>query len=155
MSYTERGNANDFFILGAKLDGSGDVNKAIDIGASSGTHGEIYCSRACLVSRVGFILTEELAGGTSVAPTVVFTKRPTPLSSSGATTMATLTIPDATAVGKVVYKDFSPVAFVPGDGINITWTIGTGTPTGIGRWFLVAQDDPETAANVSNMIASA
>jgi hypothetical protein len=153
MSYSD--NAGDFFILGAKLDGSADVNKAIDIGAASGTHGEIYCKKPCKVKRVGFLLNEELAGGTSAAPTVVFRKRPTPLSSSGDSAVATLTVPDATAVGKVVYKDFSPVAFAVGDAINITWTVGTGTPTGIGRWFLEADDDPETPANNSDMVASA
>src|SRR5262245_2807098 len=140
MAYS--GNASDFFILGAKLDGSADVNKAIDIGAASGTHGEIYCKRPCYVKRIGFILTEELAGGTTTAPTVVFRKRPTPLSSSGDSAVGTLTVPDATAVGKVVYKNITPVVFAEGDAINITWTVGVGTPTGIGRWFLDADDDP-------------
>lgn len=145
----------EYFIVGAKLDGSGDVNKAIDIGAASGTHGEIYCIRPCKVRRLMFLLTEEVAGGTSVAPTVVFRKRPTPLSSSGDSAVGTLTIPDATAVGVCVYKDITPVSMAVGDAINITWTVGTGTPTGIGRWAIVVDDNPEQAANNSDMLASA
>lgn len=131
------------------------IDGEIDIGASSGTHGEILCMRPCTVRRLAFLLTSEQAGGTSVAPTVVFKKHPTPLSSSGATTIGTLTIPDATAVGKYVYKDITPVDFTPGDTIEISWTIGTGTPTGIGMWYVEAVDKAENAANVSDMIASA
>lgn len=153
--YDKYGNANRFFVCGAKLDGTADVNKAIDIGASSGTHGEIYCAVPCIVRQIGFILTEELAGGTSVAPVVTFKKHPTPLSATGATTLGALTVPDATAVGKVVYKNLTPVSFTPGDSVEISWTVGTGTPTGIGRWFLIAEEDPEHPSNVSDMIASA
>lgn len=131
------------------------VDGEVDIGASSSTHGEIICMRPCLVNFFSFTMTSEVAGGTSVAPTVVFKKHPTPLSSSGATTLCTLTIPDATAVGKVVYKYVTPVAFTPGDCIEISWTIGTGTPTGIGMWYVGATETPENPANVSDMILSA
>lgn len=131
------------------------IDGEIDIGASSSTHGELLCFRQCILRRCMFMLTSELAGGSSVAPTVVFKKHPTPLSASGASTVCTLTVPDQTAVGKVVYKDITPVSFVPGDAIEISWTVGTGTPTGIGMWFIEVEDDPETAANQSDMIASA
>lgn len=131
------------------------IDGEIDIGAASGTHGEILCMRPCTVRRVAFLMTSEVAGGTVTAPTVVFKKHPTPLSASGATTIGTLTIPDGTAVGKYVYKDITPVEFTPGDAIEISWTVGSGTPTGIGMWYVEAYDRAESAGNVSDMIASA
>lgn len=127
----------------------------IDIGAASGTHGEIVFFRRCRVRRFSFTPTSEVAGGTSVAPTVVFKKRPTPLSSSGQSTLCTLTVPDATAVGKQVYKDIAPAQMLPGQSIEISWTVGTGTPTGIGMWHIECEDDPEYKVNTTNMVASA
>ncbi len=131
------------------------VDGEVDIGASSGDHGELLCFRSCYLKRCAFMLTSEAASGTSVAPTVIFTKRPTPLSASSEAVACTLTIPSGTAVGKVVYKDITPVAFVPGDSLEISWTVGTGTPTGIGMWWIEVSEDPETAANQTDMIASA
>ena len=131
------------------------VDGEVDIGASSGTHGEIVFMRQCRVKRCMFVATSEAVSGTTTPPTVVFKKRPTPLSSSGQSTICTLTIPSGQAVGKPVYKDFSPVSMEPGQSIEISWTVGVGTPTGIGMWHIEVEDDPETPANQSNMTASA
>jgi hypothetical protein len=157
MSYVDRGGIGTHFkslaLLGAA---TVVVDGEIDIGASSGDHGELLCFKQCKLVRCAFMLTSEAASGTSVAPTVIFTKRPTPLSATSEAVACTLTIPSGTAVGKVVYKDIaSPVSFAPGDSLEISWTIGTGTPTGIGMWYIEVIDDPETAANQSDMIASA
>lgn len=103
------------------------VLKEIDIGAASADHGELVCIRPCTVKRFLVAVTGEVAGGTSVAPRVVFTKRPTPLSSSGESVVATVILPDATAVGKVVYKEVEPVQFNVGDSVEISHVIGTGT----------------------------
>jgi hypothetical protein len=131
------------------------VDGEVDIGASSSDHGELLCFRPCKVKRLFFMLTSEAAGGSSVAPTVIFTKRPTPLSATSESVIGTLTIPHGTAVGKVVYKDITPVAFLPGDSLEISWTIGTGSPTGIGMYHFEIEDDPETVENCSDMIESA
>jgi len=85
----------------------------------------------------------------------VFKKHPTPLSSSGSSTLCTLVIPDATAIGKTVYKAIAPVNMAVGDSIEISWTVGTGTPTGMGFQSFICEDDPEVPANNSDMIASA
>lgn len=132
-----------------------EVLKEVDIGAASGDVGELICMRKCLVTRLGFTLTSEVAGGTSVAPTVVFKKRPTPQSSASQSTVGTLTVPDATAVGKSVYKNNTPVQFNVGDSMYISWTVGTGTPTGQGVYWYECEDCPEQPANNSDMIASA
>lgn len=128
---------------------------AIDIGAASSDHGDFVCVRPCVVKTLLFAVTLEAASGTSVAPTVVFTKRITPGSASGGSAMGTLTIPTGTAIGKVVYKNITPVKFVIGDCIHLAWTVGTGTPTGMGEADVFADLDPEVPANNSDMIASA
>lgn len=127
----------------------------MDIGASSADHGEYICVKPCVFFRGQFTLTSELAGGTSVAPTVVFTKRPTPLSATGESVVCTLTVPDATAIGKTVYKDVAPVQFSVGDSLEISHTVGTGTPTGIGVASVICQESPEQPASNSDMVASA
>ena len=102
-----------------------------------------------------FTLTSEVAGGTSVAPRVIFTKRPTPLSATSEVIIGTVIVPDATAVGKTVYKLIDPVNFAVGDSIELSHVIGTGTPTGQGVYSFVCHDDPEVNLNNSDMIASA
>lgn len=128
--------------------------REVDIGAASASHGELICVRQCTVTQLQFTMTGEVAGGTSVAPTVVFKKRPTPLSSSGQSTVGILTVPDATAIGKTVYKAVTPVVFQVGDSMEISWTIGTGTPTGMGVYSFICEEDAETPANNSDMILS-
>lgn len=155
-NYVKQGNHLQFFVPQIKVaEDAAEVLKVMDIGAASADHGELICARNCKVSRVGFVLTEELAGGTSVAPQVKFTKRPTPNSSSGEAVIATLIVPDATAIGKTVYKDIEPVEFAVGQSMELSHVIGTGTPTGIGVYFFQCDDSPETPENNSNMIESA
>lgn len=154
--YTRESGLAAFFVPIITLaQNAAEVLKEIDIGASTGDHGDYLCIKSCKVKRLMFTLTSELAGGTSVAPIVTVTKRPTPLSASSASTVGTLTVPDATAVGKTVYKNVTPVDFAVGDSIHIAWTIGTGTPTGQGVFSLTADEDPEQPANNSDMVASA
>lgn len=156
MAYTEQGSHLGYFQpLITLAQNAAEVLKEVDIGAASADHGELICVKACRVSRLQFTLTSEVAGGTSVAPRVIFTKRPTPLSSSGEAIAGTVIVPDATAVGKTVYLDIDPVSFVPGQSMEISHVIGTGTPTGIGVYGFICNEDPEVPANVSNMIESA
>lgn len=156
MSYVKQGNHLKYFVPNIALATTTSVPlRAMDIGAASAVHGEFLCVKPCRIRQFQFTLTEEVAGGTSAAPTVVFKKRPTPLSSSGQTTLCTLTIPDATAIGKTVYKLITPANMAVGDSIEVSWTVGTGTPTGIGLQSFICEDDPEVEANNSDMIASA
>ena len=155
MSYEINGGTGKYLVPNIPLaTTTAGVLREMDIGASSADHGEYVCIKPCRIKRIGFIMTGEVAGGTSVAPTVVFTKRPTPLSATAESAIGTLTIPDATAVGKVVYKDVD-VALAVGDSVELAHTVGTGTPTGMGHPFLECEDDPEVAGNNSDMIESA
>lgn len=156
MSYDNSGGALNYFIPNLPLatTTTAPVLLEMDIGASSADHGEMICVKPCVVKRIGFICVGEAAGGSSVAPTVVFTKRPTPLSATGESAVGTVTVPDATAIGAAIYKDVN-ASFEVGDSIEIAHTVGTGTPTGKGFWFLEAYDKAEVAGNNSELTASA
>jgi|ERR1035437_348792 hypothetical protein len=154
--YTYNDNHLAYFVPNIPLAlNAAEVLKEVDIGASSAVHGELICVKPCLVRRLMFTLTGEVAGGSTVAPIVNFKKHPTPLSSSNETVVGALTIPDTTAIGKVVYKDISPIAFKVGDSIEISHVIGTTGPTGMGHYSFECEEHPDTAGNNTNMVASA
>lgn len=156
MAYPQQGNHLAFFTpLITLAQNAAEVLKEMDIGAGSADHGELVCVRPCRVVRLQFTLTSELAGGSSVAPRVVFTKRPTPLSASGESVAGTVIVPDQTAIGKTVYLDIDPVDFAVGDSMELSHVIGTGTPTGQGVYSFICEEDPEVPDNNSDMIESA
>lgn len=156
MSYEYSGNFLDYFTpVMAVAANSTAPFATIDIGASSADAGEWVCMKPCSVIRAQFAITIEAASGTSVAPQVIFTKRTAYGVSSGEAVIATLTVPSGTAIGKTVYKDITPVAFVVGQTLELSHVIGTGTPTGMGNADVVCVPDPEVPGNNSNMIASA
>jgi len=155
MAYTEAGTHLNYFIPNIPLaTTTAGVIREMDIGAASADHGEMLCVRACTVKRIQWTAVGELAGGTTTAPTVVFTRRITPLSATGEVAMGTLTVPDATAVGATIYKDID-VDFAVGDSVEIAHTVGVGTPTGIGFWSMVCCDKPDVDGNNTELTASA
>lgn len=156
MYTNSKGNGMMFFQpLITLAQNAAEVLKEVDIGAASGDHGELICIQPCKISRLQFTLTSEAASGTSVAPRVIFTKRPTPLSATSEAIIGTVIVPSGTAVGKTVYLNIEPTAFAVGDSLEISWVIGTGTPTGQGVYSFIAHECPEQPANNSDMIASA
>ena len=126
----------------------------IDIGASSADAGELSCYKPCRVKRLMFCVTDEAVSGTDTAPTVIFTHRPTPNSATNEAVVGTLTIPSGTAVGKVIYKDVD-YQFDVGDVMEISHTVGVGTPTGQGIACFECEDSSEVPGNMSDMIESA
>jgi len=155
MSYDRNGSAGKYLIPNIPLaDGTAGVMEEMDVGAASADHGEYICVFPCIVKRIGFVVVGEAIGGSGTAPTVVFTKRPTPLSATGESALGTLTLPDTTAIGKVVYKDVN-IALAVGDSVEIAHTVGVTGPTGKGFPFLECADDPEYVGNNSDLIASA
>lgn len=156
MAYPQSGGVLNYFVPNIPLaTTTAGVMREMDIGASSADHGEMICIKACTLRLVGFICVGELAGGTTTAPTVVFTKRPTPLSATGEAVSSTLTIPDATAVGKAIVDSDLSVDFEVGDSLEIAHTVGVGTPTGIGFWFAEFEDKPEVIGNNSDVSETA
>jgi hypothetical protein len=157
MSYVDKANHLAYFAPQIKVaETNGGVLKVMDIGASSADHGELICVRPCKVVALQFTLTEEAASGTTTAPTVIFTKRPTPNSATGEAVVETLVVPSGSAIGKTVYlNNFDPVSFAVGQSMELSHTVGVGTPTGIGVYSFICIEDEEDPRNNSNMILSA
>ncbi len=154
MSYAQKGTHLNFFVPNIPLAANAaEVLKEVDIGASSADHGELVCVRSCYVVQCGMVLTGEAASGTSVAPTVIFTKRPTPLSASGEAIVATVTVVSGAAIGSAHYENNTPVKFNVGDSMEISHTVGTGTPTGMGVYYFICDEAPEQPANNTEMFA--
>jgi hypothetical protein len=158
MAYTHSGGLLDYFmpdIPTGTATASQSVLGNLDIGASSSAPiGDYVCIKSCNVKRLQFIVTNEAVIGTATGPTVTFKKYPTPNSTASASTVGVLTIPDGTAIGKCVYKEVD-VAFAIGDGLHLSWTVGTGgSVAGQGVAALEAYSDPEAPANNSDMIVS-
>lgn len=151
MAYTQKFGHRAFFSADAAA-----PEIVIDIGSTGSNSGELSCVVACDVHQVQFLVTDEAVVGTTTAPTVVFTKRPTPNSATAESVVATLTIPDGTAVGSVIYSELSsPVNFQVGDVMEISHTVGVGAPAGQGIAAFVCAHDPEVPANNTDMTASA
>ena len=127
---------------------------AITLSSASASNGEFIVHKQCDVHVLQFVVTTAVVG-TTTAPTVVFSKRPTAGSSSGATVIGTLTIPTGTAAGTVIYKRVSPVNMVVGNSLEIAWTIAVGSPAGVGQASVICLEDPEVEAANSKMVASA
>lgn len=104
------------------------------------------------VKRIGCLVTTVLAGTAAV---VKFDRRITTGSDTGRTdgTIGTLTLPDGTAAGKVVYKEVS-IDLNPGDQIMPEVTTAQGT-SGAVRHFVEYLVRDETPANCADMVASA
>lgn len=154
--YEESGNFLQFFQPIITLaQNAAEVLKEIDIGAASGDHGEYICVKPCVLYRGQFTATSEAVSGTSVPPTVIMTKRPTPLSASSEVVAGTITVPSGMAIGKTCYKDISPVQFNVGDSLEISWTVGTGTPTGQGVFSALCAESAKSPGENSDLVASA
>lgn len=126
----------------------------VDLSAAAGTLGEYICQRPCTMKFIEGMVSSVAIVGTTTAPTLVFKKRPTPASSSGESTVGSLTFPTGTAIGKVLYKSVE-VDFAVGQSLQVSWTQAVGSPAGKVIPGLQAFDDSESPGNNSNMIASA
>lgn len=125
--------------------------------AAAAVHGEYLVMRSCVVRRIGFIVTTLVASNTQNA-VVEFNRRPTPGSSSGEVLLGQLTIPTGTAVGKVLYKNISPVRLQVGDALSlehVTQATDSGSAAGAGFYMFELVDEPEYIANEADAVASA
>jgi len=156
MSYVKRGNKLEFFhpIMAVAANSTKPLC-AIDIGAANATHGEFVCVRPCTIREAQFAVTLEAVVGTTTAPYVVMTKYTTPGAGGDATTIGTVTVPNGTAVGKVVRKSGLSTSFAVGDVIQVRHVIGTGgSVAGQGDIDWVCEPGYEVPANNSDISAS-
>lgn len=109
------------------------------------------------IRRLLFIVSVQTLSGL-VAPVVEAKRRPTFGSASGAVSLGTLTIPTASTVGQVFYKDIAYVRLNAGEELSLeikTQATDSGTAAGVGFFGFVAEMAPEYAGDQSNMVASA
>lgn len=154
--YTQSGSFLNFFVPNLAI--AGNATKplaAINIAAANATHGEFICVVPCTIKSAQATVVLATVS-TSVLPVVTLTKYTLPGAGGTATTIDTLTIPDASTVGQTLYvKDLS-TSFVPGQVIQVKHTVGTGGSVAgevVVSW--VCEADPETVANSSLMVLSA
>lgn len=124
---------------------------------STGITARFICTKQCKINRIMAFVTTALVADTAT-PVITVRKRPTPGSATGQTTVGTITVPDLTAIGKVLYKDVNPVEIDPGQELCFdvtTAATSAGSVAGASYMDFEGQDDPETPANEANMIKSA
>ena len=129
---------------------------AADVLTATGDHGEYVVLSPCSVRRIMAYVSTAVVGPTT-APVVTFRRRPTPGSATGQIDLGTLTVPTGTAVGKVVYKDVSPVKLDVGDSILITVSTAAtgGTPAGGAYYGFELELSPDDPRNQPDMVQSA
>jgi hypothetical protein len=156
MSYTQAGNRLNFFEPIIAVGGASALPLcAVDIGAANATHGEFVCIAPCTLRSAQVAVTLEAVVGTSTAPYVVLSKYATPGAGGATSTVATITVPTSTAVGKVIYKKGLAVDFAVGDVIQIKHVIGTGgSVAGQVSVTWSCEAKPEAVGNNSDLSAS-
>lgn len=110
--------------------------------------------RNLVVKRLAFAIQTATVSNANIV--ITFKKRPIIGSASGESTIGTLSIPTTIAAGKTYYKDVSGTILKAGEEVvaEVTTQAGGGGAAGAGSAFLDCEDDPETAANQTNMVAS-
>lgn len=137
-----------------QTDISGAAN---DLSGAAAPYAEMSFDRRVKVKRLMFLVTTAVAADTT-APVVEFNHRITPKDGTGEVALGTLTIPNGTAAGTVIYKDIDPVSIGPGESISYEHTVQAvdgGGAAGAGYYKVMVDPDPEYAGNDSDMTASA
>lgn len=89
---------------------------------------------------------------TVTATVINVTHRPTIASASGETTLDSITVATARAIGDVVYVDGLDKKVLPGE--EITFTVGTASTAGSGHFILRTVPSWDAPENNSNMFES-
>lgn len=129
---------------------------ALQLSAATGDWAVQNVHASLIIRRISFFIKTPVTCGTATPVITVF-KRVTTNSTTSQVAIGTLTIPTATAVGKVIFKDLSSIRVSPGHDIAFAITTqGTdsGTATGAGFCSYIAEIDPEYFGNLTNMTAS-
>jgi hypothetical protein len=151
MSYSEE------FIDKALVPSTTNFMTACNLAASTGDYGLWYVGEQVVLTRLQLIVSTTLVADVT-APVLTFYARPTFGTTTGQVSLGTLTIPDLTAAGKILYKNIESVKVPQGYTIAVnrsTQASSSGTAAGAGFVMVkgfVAVEDPR---NVSLMIASA
>ncbi len=141
----------------ALLPRSNAMLTAANLAATAADWAEVQVLTPILVNRLLFSVTTTATAGL-VAGAVTYYRRPTAGSNSGQVLLGTVTVANATAAGKVVYKDIESVRLNVGEGlafrVNVQCT-DNGTAAGAGFAGVEAVENAEVPANMTQMVASA
>jgi hypothetical protein len=150
-----KGNWLNFFT--PKLAIAGNVTAplcAINIAAANATEGEYICVVPCTVRQAQATVILNTVS-TSTVPVVTLTKFALPGAGGASSTVAALSIPDASTLGQTVYKKDLTASFLPGQVIQVKHTLGTGgSVAGEVVVSCVCEEDPENYANSTLMVLS-
>jgi hypothetical protein len=157
MAYSHnKGNWLNFFTPNLAISGSATKPlAAINVAAANATHGEFVCVVPCTIRQAQATVILNTVS-TSTVPVITLTKYTLPGAGGTATTIDTISIPDASSLGQTLYvKDLS-TSFLPGQVLQVKHTLGTGgSVAGEVVVSCICEDDPESLANSSLMIESA
>ena len=151
MSYVEEQRVASFVAVGG---GSTEI----DVLTSAAVHSQSYVAMEQTVLRAAYALVTTAVAADLTAPVIAIKRRPTYGSTTGEETIDTITIPDGTAAGKVMYVNFEPVQVQAGDQIVFEITTAatdSGSAAGAAVYGLRTSVDEEEEANESDKIASA
>ena len=131
---------------------------AVNLAAAAASYGGYAVLMPINIKRFLFMVTTTVTSGLTAAQ-VQLLSRPTYGSSSGAVTLATLTIPTATAVGVVLYKDISDSTRVQaGYELQIqapsVQAVDGGTAAGTGWVGFLWEPSPDADAAEANLLKS-
>ena len=120
-------------------------------GTGLGTPTYIVISQ-CVANRLVCVMGTATSGG--IAAAVQFIFRPTPGSSTSQVVLGTVNIPDATAIGKAVYKDITDVGNTLTPGGQLVFNCSVLDTAGSVYCGVEVADSPANALAVTNMIKS-
>lgn len=141
MSYPQEGSAGAVIPVGSGVLAADDLS-------ATGVHGEyMFCQRGSVKKLMAAVTT--VLNGPAV---ITFRKRVTTGSATGASVLGTITIPTATAVGKVMYKEIDPVDMAVGD--CIAFDVTTAATSGGAIYAFLHDLDPEVNLNEGDLVAS-
>lgn len=129
----------------------------VNLVGSTGVVGEFAVVRRCSVKRLVLWLKVASVDET-VSAVVTYRLRPTFGSATGQTSLGTITVPTAQAIGTVLYKDIQNVTVPAGYTIAFDLTTaGTsaGSAAGTALCFVDLQPTSEDEKNETNMVKSA
>lgn len=142
--------------LGYLVRKSNAHDTAENIAAAGAVYGGYLVTKPCQVTEFLFYVTLAVDAD-NVAPVVEVNQRPTYNSASGEVQIASITIPDGTAAGKVMRKVCDPpVLLNVGDELSfehVTQATDSGTAAGTGFYDVVLE--PMAVGTQSDEVASA
>lgn len=142
--------------LGYLVRKSNAHDTAENLAAAAAVYGGYLVTKPCQITEFKFYVTV-LVEADNVAPVVEVNQRPAYGSSSGEVQIATITIPEATAAGKVMSKVCDPpILLNVGDELSfehVTQATDSGTAAGAGFYDVVLE--PMGVGTQSDEVASA